>query len=163
MGIDRKADSQIDAYAEIAELYDLEHDAYDDDVDFYLNFIEAVGDPVLELACGTGRLLTGIAEAGYHVTGTDLSPAMLDRARARIAEVGRQELVDLRRGAMTAAAEAPGGPFGIAIIALNGLLHVTDPGEQRAVLAAARKALDPRGLLLIDVLNPTPETLRALD
>lgn len=163
IGVAKQGKSPIDGYAQIAELYDLEHDSYDDDHDFFLNFIEAVGDPVLELGCGTGRLLTAIAEAGYRVTGTDLSPAMLDRARARIAEAGLRDLVDLRRGAMTAADEAPGGPFGVAVIALNGLLHIADPGDQRAVLASVRRSLDPRGLLLIDVLNPTPETLRGLD
>jgi SAM-dependent methyltransferase len=152
-----------DAYARIAELYDLEHDAYGDDMDFYINFVEAVGEPVLELGCGTGRLLTGIAEAGYRVTGTDRSGAMLDRARKRVEGSGLEHLVHVAQGEMGDAAEAAGGPFGVAIIALNGLLHVVDPGAQREVLSSVRKALDPRGMLLVDVLNPTPETLRSLD
>ncbi|MEA2528601.1 MAG: hypothetical protein QOG89_245 [Thermomicrobiales bacterium] len=152
-----------DAYAEIADLYDLEHESYADDVDFYLNFVEAVGDPVLELGCGTGRLLTGVAEAGFRVTGIDRSEAMLERARKQIEQAGFRDLVDLHQGEMTAAEQAPGGPFGIVIIALNGLLHLPDTRSQRAVLEAARRALDPRGMLLIDVLNPTPETLRGLD
>ncbi len=153
----------IDAYAGIADLYDLEHESFADDVDFYLNFIQVVGDPVLELGCGTGRLLTGIAEAGFRVTGVDRSEAMLERARTRIEESGLEHLVQLHRGEMTAADEAPGGPFGIAILALNGLLHLPDARSQRAALASVRRALDPRGMLLIDVLNPTPETLRGLD
>jgi SAM-dependent methyltransferase len=153
----------VDAYAQIAEFYDLEHASYADDVDFYLNFVEAVGDPVLELGCGTGRLLIGIAEAGYHVTGTDRSEAMLERARAQVNGSGLRDLVKLHQGEMSAADEASGGPFGVGVIALNGLLHVADPVEQRNVLASVRRALDPRGLLLIDVLNPTPETLRGMD
>jgi SAM-dependent methyltransferase len=152
-----------DAYAGIADLYDLEHESYADDVDFYLNFVEAVGDPVLELGCGTGRLLIGVAEAGFRVTGTDRSEAMLERARKQIEQAGFRDLVDLHQGEMTAAEQAPGGPFGIVIIALNGLLHLPDTRSQRAVLEAARRALDPRGMLLIDMLNPTPETLRGLD
>jgi SAM-dependent methyltransferase len=163
MGLVKDAEMPRDAYARIAELYDLEHDSYDDDTDFYLNFVEAIGDPVLELGCGTGRLLTGIAEAGYRVTGTDRSEAMLDRARARVGESGLGHLIQLAQGDMGDADEAPGGPFGLAIIALNGLLHVAEPGGQRRVLSSVRKALDPRGMLLVDVLNPTPETLRSLD
>jgi SAM-dependent methyltransferase len=163
MELARDAETSRDAYARIAELYDLEHDSYDDDTDFYVNFVEAVGDPVLELGCGSGRLLTGIAEAGYRVTGTDRSEPMLDRARARVEESGLGHLIQLAQGEMGDADESQGGPFGVAIIALNGLLHVADPGAQRKVLSSVRKALDPRGMLLIDVLNPTPETLRSLD
>jgi hypothetical protein len=44
-----------DAYASIAEFYDLEHDAFVDDVGFYLQYVESAGDPVLELACGSHR------------------------------------------------------------------------------------------------------------
>lgn len=152
-----------DTYAEIAELYDLEHASYEDDIDFYLNYVESVGDPVLELGCGTGRLLEPIAEAGFRVTGVDLSESMLKRAADAITLAGHTELVQLHQGDMTRANEAPGGPFGIVIVGLNGLLHVADFNAQRRLLANARTALDPRGLLLIDVLNPTPETLRGFD
>jgi SAM-dependent methyltransferase len=154
---------RFDAYAEIAELYDLEHESYAEDLDFYLNFVEAVGDPVLELGCGTGRLIAGIAEAGFRITGTDRSDAMLARARERVAGSGFREFVELQPGEMSDADRARGGPFGVVIIALNGLLHLPDGGSQRAVLASVRRSLDPRGMLLIDVLNPTPETLRGMD
>ncbi len=163
MGLVKDAERPEDAYARIAELYDLEHESYADDLEFYVNFVEAVGDPVLELGCGTGRLLTGIAEAGFRITGTDRSEAMLDRARARVEASGQGHIIQLSQGDMGDADEAPGGPFGLAIIALNGLLHVADPASQRKVLSSVRRALDPRGMLLIDVLNPTPETLRGLD
>ncbi|WP_030383357.1 MULTISPECIES: class I SAM-dependent methyltransferase [unclassified Streptomyces] len=45
------------------------------------------GDPgdLLDLGCGTGSLSLLAAEAGHRVTGVDLSPAMLDRARAKLA------------------------------------------------------------------------------
>lgn len=152
-----------DAYAQIAELYDLEHATYEDDVDCYLNFIVAAGDPVLELGCGTGRLLTAMAAAGYRVTGVDRSAAMLDRAAQAAAAAGLSDLITLHQGEMTAADRAPGGPFGVAILALDALLHVADASAQRAVLQSVRRALDPRGQVLIDVLNPTPEVLRSLD
>ena len=152
-----------DPYAEIAELYDVEHAGFTDDIDCFLNFITAVGDPVLELACGTGRLLLPIADAGFRVTGIDRSPAMLRRAAIAVNEAGLSERVQLHEGDMTEAALAPGGPFGVVIIALNGLLHASDLGTQRAILNAARAALDPRGLLLLDVFHPTPDALRAFD
>jgi SAM-dependent methyltransferase len=156
-------EASFDAYAEIAELYDLEHESYTDDLDFYLNFVEAVGDPVLELGCGTGRLVAGIAEAGYRITGTDRSDVMLARARERVERRGLSNFVELRRGDITDADQTPSGPFGVIIMALNGLMHLVDVRSQRAALASTRRALDPRGMLLIDLLNPTPETLRSMD
>jgi len=43
------------------------------------------GGPVLEIGCGSGRLLAPLARAGYEVTGVDQSPEMLARAEARSA------------------------------------------------------------------------------
>ena len=76
---------------------------------------------------------------------------------------GSAGLVTLHPGEMTAADQAPGGPFGVVLASLNSLLHLDTPEAQRAALAAARRALDPRGQLLIDIMNPTPDTLRGLD
>src|SRR5579884_37698 len=150
-------------YADIAELYDLEHEAFADDVDLYLNLALATGDPVLELGCGSGRILVPLAAAGHRVVGLDRSPAMLRRARAAVQAAAVADRVTLVEAPMTEAARAPGGPFGIAIVALNGLLHLPTLAEQRAALVAIRQALDPRGQLVVDVFNPTPETLRAFD
>ncbi len=64
---------------------------------------------------------------------------------------------------MTEADRAPGGPFGLVIFSLNGLMHLSDVAAQRAALASARRALDPRGMLVVDALNPSPEMLATLD
>lgn len=153
------ADLPLDPYAAIPHLYDLEHDAFDADVDLYVNLATAVGDPILELGCGTGRLMTPLLAAGFRVTGLDSSQAMLDRAAARI---GTNDRATLHLGSMQAADDAPGGPFGMVLIPLNGLLHLESQQAQRAALAAAWRALDPRGQLVLDVMNPTPESLREL-
>jgi SAM-dependent methyltransferase len=152
-----------DPYADIAALYDLEHEDYAEDVDLYLNLAQVVGDPILELGCGSGRLLVPLAAAGHRVTGLDVSPAMLDRARMATADAGMGSRITLAQGSMTEADTAPGGPFGLVVIALNGLLHLSSVEAQRETLLAVRRALDPRGQLVIDVLNPTPDNLRGLD
>src|SRR4029450_11223347 len=64
-------------YASIAAYYDVEHRAFTEDIELYLQFVESAGDPVLELGCGTGRILRQIARPGYSVTGVDSSPEML--------------------------------------------------------------------------------------
>jgi SAM-dependent methyltransferase len=154
-----------DPYAELPELYDLEHAGFSEDVDLYLRLAEVVGDPILELGCGTGRVLVPLAAAGHRITGVDRSRPMLDRARLVLQEHTGDLMrrVTLAEGAMTAAERAPGGPFGLVIFSLNGLMHLPTTAEQRAALVSARRALDPRGMLVIDALNPTPEMLASLD
>jgi SAM-dependent methyltransferase len=153
----------IDPYAEIAELYDLEHDEFDEDVLSLMNFVESTGDPVLELGCGTGRFLAPIADVGFRVTGLDASTPMLERARERISSLDKPGLVTLFEADLMQADKAPGGPFGVVLISLNGLLHAESSEKQRSVLRSARRALDPRGQLLIDILNPTPQALAHFD
>lgn len=156
----KRLPSSADPYADIPELYDAEHDGFDDDLDFYVQSVIAIGDPVLELGCGTGRILRPILAEGYRCTGVDISDVMIRRARSRLPESDRLRLLP---GRMDAVHSVPGGPFGVVIIGLNGLMHAATLSEQRATLISARKALDPRGQLLIDVLNPTVETLRSFD
>lgn len=152
-----------DAYEHIAALYDLEHASFDADIEMYRQFVYATGDPVLELGCGSGRIVLPLAADGYRVTGLDASPAMLARAQSAVDRANLSDRVTLTEGDMGECTVAPGGPFGIVIIALNGLLHAATSHEQRKVLSCARQVLDPRGQLIIDVLNPTPEHLRGLE
>lgn len=151
-----------DPYETIAELYDLEHEGFGADIELLLNFAQVVGDPILELGCGSGRLLVPLAEAGFNVVGLDNSRPMLDRAERAIADAGVQDRVTLYEGDMREANKAPGGPFGLVIFSLNSLMHLVTPADQRAALESIRLALDPRGQLIIDTMNPTLDQLRHL-
>lgn len=57
------------------------------DYGFYLEMIRASGEPVLDVGCGTGRLLLDYLEAGIDIDGVDVSPEMLalcrEKARTR--------------------------------------------------------------------------------
>ena len=152
-----------DPYALLPELYDLEHAEFAGDVDLYLRLADVVGDPVLELGCGTGRVLLPLAAAGHRVTGIDRSAPMLNRARRALHESDFPNRVTLTEGLMSEADQAPGGPFGLVIFSLNGLMHLSTNAEQRAALASARQALDPRGMLVIDALSPNPDLLATFD
>lgn len=156
-------DTRDDPYAQLPALYDLEHADVTEDIDLYLRLAEVVGDPILELGAGTGRVVIPMAGAGFRVTGLDRSRPMLERAFAAAERADVADRVTLVETAMTEAAGVRGGPFGLVIISLNGLMHVASAAEQRAVLIAARRALDPRGMLVLDLLNPHPELLCAFD
>ena len=110
---------------------------------------EAQGE-VLELAVGTGRNIA-LYPASAQVTGIELSDVMLERARARARELGRD--VDLRQG------DAQALPFREAafdtVVCTFSLCTI--PDERRA-LAEARRVLRPGGLLLLveHVRSPNP-------
>lgn len=152
-----------DPYAAIPDLYDLEHATYDDDLDLYQNLAHGTDLPILELGCGSGRLIVPLARGGTRVTGLDSSPPMLDRAAAAVTAVGAEDRVSLRLGAMETADQVVTGPFGLVILALNTLLHATTAKQQRQTLAAGRRLLAPGGRLVVDLLNPVPDFLRAME
>lgn len=60
-------------------------DPSDTGVGFYAGLAQETGGPVLELACGTGRVSIPIARLGIAVTGLDIVPGMLAQARAKSA------------------------------------------------------------------------------
>jgi len=150
-------------YDPIAAYYDFEHRSFTDDVELYLQFIEAAGDPVLELGCGTGRIVREVAAAGFDTTGIDSSRSMLSHARSLIAAEETQGHIELVEGDFRRNDLVPPGVFGVAIIALDSLLHATTQADQLRVLRSAWTALDPRGQLIVDVFNPTPARILAMD
>jgi SAM-dependent methyltransferase len=59
-----------------------------EELTYYQAVVERAGQPALDLACGTGRLLLPLLQAGLDVDGCDLSPDMLALCRQRAASVG---------------------------------------------------------------------------
>src|SRR5947209_7030918 len=114
--------------AGLAALYDAF--PFDADIPLYLRLAAQAGGNVLELACGTGRVLLPLAQAGYHVTGVDASPAMLDLARQKLAQAGpeiagRVRLVngDLRNVELSER-------FNLAIVAVKSFAYLLDRRDQ---------------------------------
>src|SRR5689334_10575272 len=76
-----------DQYASIADLYDyVVPYRTRQDIDFFVDAATASRGPVLEVGCGSGRVLIPTARAGIDVVGLDLSPRMLDICRKRLSE-----------------------------------------------------------------------------
>lgn len=149
------------AYANIVDLYDLEHDEFQDDLDVIGELAATANGPVLELGCGSGRVLAPLAEAGYEATGVDLSQPMLEMAQSRLADIPNHR-VTLWHGDMRQATNAPGGPFGLAAFTLNGLMHLPSLETQRHALESAAATLRPGGMLFVDIMHPVPDQLRFL-
>ena len=73
----------------LPQLYHAHHSRYLEDLPFWLELAAQEGDPILELGCGTGRVLIPLAQAGYHTVGLDNDLSMLKFLQASI---GSQEL-----------------------------------------------------------------------
>jgi SAM-dependent methyltransferase len=71
-------------YDVYANVYDAQYTGYTEDISFYVGEAYKTRGPVLELACGTGRVLLPCADAGALITGLDLSPAMLSRCKEKL-------------------------------------------------------------------------------
>src|SRR3989441_5474268 len=69
-----------------AQTYDLEDEGYDEDYPLTEQWARSLGGPLLDLACGTGRMALRMAKLGYQVTGVDIVPEMIARARQKAAE-----------------------------------------------------------------------------
>lgn len=141
-------------YEIVARFYDLTHDALTEDIELIVALAQTSAEPVLELGCGTGRLLVPLARAGNVVTGVDNSAAMLTRAHGRIsaesADVASR--ITLIEGDMTRL-EGVVGSFGLIVIPYNTLLHLSPPDQLRTFQQALSK-LSPTGQMLIDLANP---------
>jgi SAM-dependent methyltransferase len=132
------------------ELYDVLLPVSSNQLTFYKTLAERQRGAVLELACGTGQLIVPIASMGHLATGLDLSTAMLTAARRRAVGAGaRVELVegDMRDFGL-------GQRFSLIFVARNSLLHLSEPDEFAALLAAVRNHLAPGGILAFDIFNP---------
>jgi SAM-dependent methyltransferase len=135
-----------------ARFYDPDLGDLEADLGFYEQFAARCGSPILELGCGTGRVLLPLARQGYRITGIDASAEMLDRARAKVAAEELGESVTLAQQEM-AGLDLDGG-FNMAFAALNSFAHLHTIEEQLSALSRIRRHLNPGGLLILDMFNP---------
>jgi SAM-dependent methyltransferase len=160
----RANDLELEAfYGVIAPYYDRD---YADllqgaDIAFYRRMAEASGGPVLEMGCGTGRVLLPLARAGLAVHGMDASLPMLERLRASLAAepAAVRERVSVTRGDIRST--DLGRRFPLVFSAGNVPHSFLDRQEQRAWLANARRHLAPGGALCFDVFQPDYRRLTA--
>jgi SAM-dependent methyltransferase len=115
----------------------------------------------LELGIGTGRIALPLAERGVPVHGIDLSPAMVDRLRAKPG--GGDIPVTVGDFATTRVA----GTFSLAYLVFNTIMNLTTAEEQIACFANVAAHLQEGGLFVVEVgvpqlqRLPPGETVRA--
>lgn len=139
----------------VAEYYDLLPLSKDrHDLEFYLGYAREARGRVLELGCGTGRVLIALAAAGLEVVGLDLAEAMLANCRQKLAAqpTEMQRRVRLVPGDMTDF--DLGEAFALVIIPFRPFQHLLAVEQQLACLHCIRRHLAPGGRLILDVFQP---------
>ena len=108
------------------------------------------GGPVLELACGSGRLTVPLAEQGVDIEGLDISPAMLALARAKSDARG----LTLRWHLGDAADFTTDRRFSTVFLPNNSLAHLLTWRDLANCLGCVRRCLADGGRFLLDYFNP---------
>jgi SAM-dependent methyltransferase len=127
------------------------------DIQFYCDCARRFGGDVLELGVGTARVAIALAEAGYNVTGLDLSPAMLERAAKKVAGMPPTvaERLTFVQGDMSAF--DLGRKFSLILVPFRAFQHLVEPAAQRRALICMHRHLAPGGHLVIDLFDPRLE------
>src|SRR5690242_7896300 len=128
------------------------------DAAFYRALAQELGGPVLELGCGTGRVLLPIAALGIACAGVDASPAMLAALRAKNPPAN----LELHQGRMESF-DVGAGRFRLVTCPFRAFQHLLDVPSQLAALANVRRHLAPGGAFAFDVFDPKLALLTAPD
>ena len=142
--------------AHVAEFYD-HLKAYTDrhDVNFYVDLAKQSGGPVLELGCGTGRVLIPTARQGIKISGVDLSDDMLAICRSKLSQEAAEVQERIRIHKADIRHFDLGARFKLITIPFRPFQHLITVEEQLACLSCVRQHLEAGGRLVLDVFNPS--------
>lgn len=140
-------------YSTIARYYDAEHQDKTDDLLLFTELAAEYGEPIFEVASGTGRVMFHMAQAGYAIHGIDIEPAMLERARARAAQLPhlRDKLTFIEGDILKYSTEQK---YPLVLVPYNGLMHFHQQEQQLEVLRRLRALTADDGRLVLDLPNP---------
>ena len=151
-------------YGETAHLYDyLPRYTRRTDREFYISEARKCGGRVLELGCGTGRVLLPIARAGVPITGLDLAEPMLavlqEKLRHEPQEV--QARVNLVLGTMLDF--HMDNKFPLITTPFRSFQHLLTVDDQEECLRHVQCHLLPDGRFILDLFQPDAELFTASD
>lgn len=142
------AESFFDDYAPLYDVVYADHEF--DDVEFYVDRATAADGPVLDVACGTGRVYLELLRAGVDADGFDVSRGMLGELERKAANAGLDPTV--WQADMTEF--DPPREYALAIVPFRSFLHNLTVDDQVAALERFREALAPDGELVLNVFPP---------
>lgn len=139
-------------YSTVARYYDAENRDKTDDLAMYSQLAAESSGGILDVGCGTGRILLHLAQAGHAAHGIENDRAMFARLQRKL-----DQLPELRQRIAcefgNAAIHRFERDFGLALLSYNALMHFHSLEEQVALLGNLRGCLAPGGKLVIDLPN----------
>jgi len=132
-------------------LYHAHHKTFRADIPFWLDLAHKQGDPILELGCGTGRVLIPLAESGYTLYGLDIDDGMLEFCIQQVTP-GIKPFVHLLQ------ADLSTFQFGIIfplILLPCNTFSTLERSRQKSALGCIYEHLTPGGLFAVSIPNPT--------
>ena len=130
-----------------ARLFHAQYHRFKDDLPFWSSLAEEFGDPILEMGCGTGRVVSALAEKGYRVIAVDQSEAMINVARKNIPQSLQEKAsflqCDLTRLQLQEEVL-------LALGALNTFAYLSDD-QFVAALRHVKEVLAPEGVIALDL------------
>lgn len=129
---------------------DLNSKVQSEDLKFYEKLLKKSKD-ILEVACGTGRIMSKICKESNYIMGLDNSKEMISIARKKL----KDENVEFVLGDMTKL-ENIDKKFDYIICGYNSLQHVLDNKGVSNFFESARNLLKNDGRIIVDIFNPNP-------
>jgi 2-polyprenyl-3-methyl-5-hydroxy-6-metoxy-1,4-benzoquinol methylase len=137
------------------QTFDLEDAGYYDDCPLIEQWARLLGGPLLDLACGTGRMALRMAALGYQVTGVDVVPEMIEQARQK----GASQSASIEWFIADARAFHLDKQFSFIYMLEHPFQFLLTREDQEAMLARVREHLRPEGCFLFDTRNPNPQNI----
>jgi SAM-dependent methyltransferase len=144
---------------DLARLFDAQYADFSEDMPMWLALAQRHGSPLIELGCGTGRVLISLARAGHEIHGVDANPAMLARAASRL-DRNLTDRVSLHDGDLRSFSIPK--RFRLAIAPLNVLTELNDAHFAQS-LTTIKQHLESGGVLAMDLPNPVHSMLDPTD
>jgi SAM-dependent methyltransferase len=147
--------SAVEFYDGLAPLYHLVYENWEASIERQGEALDSIirsclgetTQSILDVACGIGTQCLGLAALGHRLTGSDLSPAAVQRARREA--VSRGLSIDFTVADMRALNDHRGHDFDVVLCADNSLPHLLSDEEITGALGQFLAALKPGGLCLI--------------
>ena len=153
---------EADSYRVLARYYDAAYSKADlRDIPFYTDLAERVGGPVLEIGCGTGRVLLEIARRGIEIEGLDSSEDQLRvlQAKLDVSPGGARNRIRLHHADMRTF--SLDRRFRLITAPFRPVQHLYTVADQITAFRAIRKHLLPDGRFAFDAFYPKYEMLDA--
>jgi SAM-dependent methyltransferase len=147
--------SDLPSIFDDGDVYDLVGKDIPYGLDFYVGLARQAGGPVLDIACGTGRILLPCLQAGVDIEGLDLFEPMLKTLRVKAAALGltpRLHQADMSDFSLPRR-------FRLLMIPFNAFIHNTTQEAQIRCLQVCREHLLPGGRLTFDTFFPSVEII----